>query len=154
MTNNDVLRSLRYILNLSDSQLAGVIAEGGSTVTTSEVQNMLLFDSDAQFLPCTDDVMTSALDGMVYTKRGKDESRQAPAPELPVTNNTVLKKCRIAFELKDSDMHEIMASVNFSVSKPEMSALFRRPGHKNFRACGDQFLRNFLKGLALRTRPV
>jgi uncharacterized protein YehS (DUF1456 family) len=49
-------------------------------------------------------------------------------------------------------MHAIMQSVDFPVSKPEMSALFRKFGHNNYRPCGDQFLRNFLKGLTLRVR--
>jgi uncharacterized protein YehS (DUF1456 family) len=38
------------------------------------------------------------------------------------------------------------------VSKPELSALFRKVGHTNYRECGDQLLRNFLKGLTLRVR--
>ncbi|MBU0807405.1 MAG: DUF1456 family protein, partial [Gammaproteobacteria bacterium] len=57
-----------------------------------------------------------------------------------------------AFELKEDDMHAVMNSVDCPVSKPEMSALFRKVGHSNYRACGDQFLRNFLKGLTLRVR--
>jgi len=50
------------------------------------------------------------------------------------------------------DMHRAFADAGFPVSKPELSALFRQPGHKNFRQCGDQLLRNFLKGLTLRMR--
>lgn len=150
MTNNDVLRSLRYILGINDAELAAIITLGGSALNAHEVKQMLLFDSDAEFLACSDEVMANALDGLVYSKRGKDDSRPAPPQENPITNNLVLKKFRVAFELKDSDMHDIMASVNFPVSKPEMSALFRKPGHKNYRECGDQFLRNFLKGLASR----
>jgi len=49
-------------------------------------------------------------------------------------------------------MHQILADAGFPISKPELSALFRQPGHKNFRLCGDQLLRNFLKGLTLRVR--
>jgi uncharacterized protein YehS (DUF1456 family) len=30
--------------------------------------------------------------------------------------------------------------------------LFRKVGHDNYRPCGDQLLRNFLKGLTLRVR--
>ena len=76
-----------------------------------------------------------------------------PRPvEKRVTNNVVLKKLRVAFELKDVDMHQILAEAGFPISKPELSALFRQPGHKNFRLCGDQLLRNFLKGLTLRVR--
>jgi len=64
----------------------------------------------------------------------------------------VLKKLRVAFELKDVDMHGIFDAAGFPISKPELSALFRQSGHKNFRLCGDQLLRNFLKGLTLRIR--
>ncbi|RMO70957.1 hypothetical protein ALQ37_00642 [Pseudomonas syringae pv. aptata] len=71
---------------------------------------------------------------------------------MPITNNIVLKKLRVAFELKEDDMHAILKSVDFPVSKPELSALFRKVGHTNYRACGDQLLRNFLKGLTLRVR--
>ena len=150
MTNNDVLRSLRFILNVNDAGLAEMINAGGSSVTANEVAHILLFDSEPDYSPCDDQTMANALDGLVYLKRGKDPSRPAPAQEMPITNNTVLKKCRVAFELKDNDMHAILESVDFVVSKPELSALFRKPGHKNFRPCGDQLLRNFLKGLALR----
>jgi hypothetical protein len=66
----------------------------------------------------------------------------------------VLKKLRIAFELTDADMHEVFAGAGFAVSKPELSALFRQPGHRNYRACGDQMLRHFLKGLTMRLRDV
>jgi hypothetical protein len=46
-----------------------------------------------------------------------------------VTNNIILKKLRVAFELKEDDMHAILKAVNFPVSKPELSALFRKVGH-------------------------
>jgi uncharacterized protein YehS (DUF1456 family) len=59
---------------------------------------------------------------------------------------------RVAFELKEDDMHAILKAAEFPVSKPELSALFRKFGHNNYRACGDQLLRNFLKGLTLRVR--
>ena len=66
--------------------------------------------------------------------------------------NLVLKKLRVAFGLKDVDMHQVFVDAGFPVSKPELSALFRQPGHKNFRSCGDQLLRNFIRGLTLRVR--
>jgi uncharacterized protein YehS (DUF1456 family) len=154
MTNNDVLRSLRYILNIKDADMATLFELGGATVDAKQIKQMLLFDTEADFIECSDELMASALDGLVYSRRGRDESRPVTPHEFPITNNTVLKKCRVAFELKDSDMHEIMDSVGSPVSKPEMSALFRKLGHKNYRECGDQFLRKFLKGLAQRIRPA
>lgn len=154
MTNNDALRSLRYILDISDSEMAELFKLGGSFVESRDVKQMLLFDTDPGFRHCTDDLMADVLDGLVYSKRGKDETRPAPPQDFPITNNSVLKKVRVAFQLKDIDMHEIMESVGFPVSKPEMSAFFRKRDHKNYKECGDQFLRNFFKGLAQRTRNI
>ena len=64
----------------------------------------------------------------------------------------ILKKLRIAFDLKQEDIEALMARSNFKVSSSEIGALFRKAGHDNYRPCGDQLLRNFLKGLTLRVR--
>jgi uncharacterized protein YehS (DUF1456 family) len=40
-----------------------------------------------------------------------------------------------------------MTEQKFRVSVPEVTAMMRAPDHKNYRECGDQFLRNFLRGL-------
>jgi uncharacterized protein YehS (DUF1456 family) len=152
MINNDVLRSLRYTLDVSDAQLAAIFELAGQPMTEVEVTALLKKDSEEDYVECSDALMAYFLDGLVYFKRGKDDSRPPQPHELPMTNNIVLKKLRVAFELKEVDMHAIMQNVGFPVSKPELSALFRKFGHSNYRPCGDQFLRNFLKGLTLRTR--
>ncbi|MNY50207.1 hypothetical protein D3C86_1856970 [compost metagenome] len=96
--------------------------------------------------------MAYFLDGLVYFKRGKDENRPALPIELPMTNNIILKKLRVAFELKEDDILDIFSDAGFRVGRAELSAFFRRKGHFNYRECGDQMLRNFLKGLTLRLR--
>ena len=72
------------------------------------------------------------------------------ALERRVNNNTVLKKLRIAFSLKTDDIVAIMTEQKYRVSVPEVTAMMRAPDHKNYRECGDQFLRNFLRGLTHR----
>jgi len=150
MINNDVMRSLRYILNVNDAKIAEITRLTGCEIPDSEAVAYLKKEDEEGFKPCGDRIMAHFLDGLVIYKRGKDESRPTPPIELPVTNNMVLKKLRVAFELKEDDMHAILQSVDFPVSKPELNALFRKVGHSNYRVCGDQLLRNFLKGLALR----
>lgn len=151
MLNNDVMRSLRYILNVNDAKIAEITRLTGCEIPDSEAVAYLKKDDEDGFKPCPDRIMAHFLDGLVIYKRGKDESRPTPPIELPVTNNTVLKKLRVAFELKEDDMHAILKSVDFPVSKPELNALFRKAGHSNYRVCGDQLLRNFIKGLAQRS---
>jgi len=152
MIHNDVLRSVRYMLDISDNKVVEIIKLGGLDVTKEDVLTYLKKDEEEGFVRCPDEVMAHFLDGLVVFKRGKDESR-APMPvELPVTNNIILKKLRVAFELKDDDMHAILKAAGFPVSKRELSALFRKFGHTHSRPCGDQLLRNFLKALTLRVR--
>lgn len=152
MTNNDYLRSLRYVLDVSDFKLADIIKLAGLTVPVEEVRDYLKNEEDEGYKKCSDEVMAHFLDGMIYFKRGKDETKP-PAPfELPVTNNVVLKKTKVAFALKEDDMHEVLGLAGFKVGRSELSALLRKKGQDNYRECGDQFLRNFLKGLAIKIR--
>ncbi len=130
-----------------------IIKLGGLDVSKDDVIAFMKKDEEEEgYLNCSDEVMAHFLDGLVIFKRGKDDSRAPQKIEVPVTNNTVLKKLRVAFELKEDDMHAILKAAEFPVSKPELSALFRKFGHSNYRTCGDQLLRNFLKGLTLRIR--
>lgn len=152
MIHNDVLRSLRYMLDISDAKLAEITRTNGFEVSDADIASYLKKDEEEGFVRCPDEVIAHFLDGLVIFKRGRDESRPALPIELPVTNNIILKKLRVAFELKEDDLHAILKAADFVVSKPELSALFRKVGNSNYRPCGDQLLRNFLKGLTLRVR--
>ncbi|HBZ48398.1 MULTISPECIES: DUF1456 family protein [Stenotrophomonas] len=156
MINNDVLRSIRYMLDLSDGKIAEIcaLADPAFVVDKADVPGWLRKEDEEGFVACDDRTLAHFLDGLIVQFRGRDESQPLRPVEKRITNNLVLKKLRVAFELKDVDMHSIFESAGFPVSKPELSALFRQPDHKNFRACGDQLLRNFLKGLTLRVRPA
>jgi uncharacterized protein YehS (DUF1456 family) len=156
MLPNDVIRSVRYLLDLADGQVVDVIhlSDPQFPVDKALVQAWLRKEDEEGFVESPDGALAHFLDGLVIHYRGRKPDA-APRPvEKRLTNNAVLKKLRVAFEFKDVDMHETFAAAGFPVSKPELSALFRQPGHANYRACGDQMLRNFLKGLAVRGRGV
>lgn len=149
MMNNDVLRSLRYMLSISDAKMCEIAALGGASILVEEMSAYLKHEDEDGFIECPQNMMSRFLNGLIYFKRGRDETKPPPTLELP-TNNIVLKKIRVAFELKDEDIMALLQSVDFKISKPELNALFRREDHQNFRPCGDQILRNFLKGLTDR----
>ncbi len=69
-----------------------------------------------------------------------------------MTNNDILKKLRVALQLRDDDIIKILALVDFRISPAELSALFRKEDHPNYKECGDQILRNFLNGLVIHLR--
>lgn len=153
MTNNDILRSVRYMLNLSDAKMVEIFALAECDVPQTDIQTWLKKDEDAAFRPCPDVLMGYFLNGLIFYRRGKSEEMPAPSIERKMNNNIFMKKLRIAFDLKTTDIPEVLKRVNFTVSQAEVGAIFRKPDHKNYRECGDQILRNFLKGLAMIQRP-
>jgi uncharacterized protein YehS (DUF1456 family) len=156
MLPNDVMRSVRYLLDLSDGQVADVIhlSDPDFPADKAQVQAWLRKEDEEGYVESPDGALAHFLDGLVIHYRGRNDDAAPRAVEKRLTNNAVLKKLRVAFTLRDVDLHETFAAAGFPVSKPELSALFRQPGHVNYRACGDQMLRNFLKGLAVRGRGV
>jgi hypothetical protein len=46
-------------------------------------------------------------------------------------------------------MIRVLSLAGLQISKHELSAFFRKPGHKHYRECKNQMLHNFLKGLQL-----
>ncbi|QNQ21060.1 DUF1456 family protein [Kosakonia sp. SMBL-WEM22] len=150
MLNNDILRSLRYTLQVDNTALVRILALADTEVTAEQLVPWLRKEDEEGYKPCPDIVLSAFLNGLIYEKRGKDESAPPLAMERKINNNIVLKKLRIAFSLKTDDILAILTEQQFRVSMPEITAMMRSPEHKNFRECGDQFLRYFLRGLAVR----
>ena len=69
-----------------------------------------------------------------------------------MTNNDIFKKLRVALQLRDDQIVEIMKLADFNITTGELSAFFRKEGHPNYKECGDQILRNFLDGLIIHLR--
>jgi uncharacterized protein YehS (DUF1456 family) len=160
MTNNDVLRRLRYAFNYRDSKMIKVFELAGREVTRAQVSDWLKRDDDPQFQKCTDVVLATFLNGMIVDRRGRREGPQSE-PERRLNNNAILAKLKIALSLRAEDLIEILALADYTASKHELSALFRRPDHRHFMQCQDQIVRRFLKGLEIKhrgnpesTRPV
>lgn len=151
MTNNDILRRIRYIFDLNDSKMINLFSLAEHNVTRSEVSDWLKKEDDAAYQKCSDRELAMFLNGFINDRRGKKEGPQVE-PEQRLNNNIVFRKLRIALNYKDDDMLNILSLSNLRISKHELSAFFRKPGHKHFRECKDQVLRHFLKGLQIKYR--
>lgn len=149
MTNNDVLRRLRYILNIDDSKMAAIYQLTGQSVSEKQMEKWLKKEEDAGYKEMPDEELATFLNGLIIDKRGPKDGPQ-PVPEKELTNNILLKKLKIAFQLKDFDMLEILKLADQEISKHELSAFFRKPGHKNYRICNEQIFRKFLTGLQMK----
>lgn len=151
MNQNDVLRRIRYILELDDSKMMSIFSLGGSEVTRAQVSDWLKKDDDPAFQPLKDLELATFLNGLIVEKRGQRDGPQA-IPEKQLTNNMIFKKLKIALNLQAEETLAILELSDFKISKHELSAFFRKTDHKHFRTCKDQVLRNFLKGLRLKYR--
>ena len=150
MTNNDFLRRLRYALNIKDNIMVQIFKKGNIIVTREDVIDYLKRDTDDGFKKLSNNDLISFLDGLIIQKRGKKEDG-TPVPKIKVTknnlNNILLRKLRIALAFKSYDMIRIFKLGGIEISEGELSALFRREDHKNYKECGDKYVRVFLKGL-------
>lgn len=146
MTNNDILRRIRYIFDLSDSKMMAIFNSADYQVTRAQVSDWLKPEEDLEYKNCTDTQMAFFLNGFINQRRGKREGDQ-PKAEHTLNNNLIFKKLTIALNLKSDDVLEILELAGFKLGKHELSAFFRKPDNKHFRECKDQVLRNFLKGL-------
>lgn len=151
MNNNDILRRLRYTFDFSDAKMVEIFAHAEHLVTREQVMSWLKKEGDPELQECIDTELSIFLNGLIIDRRGRQEG-EIPKPDVRLNNNIVFRKLKIALDLKADDILEILALADMPISKHELSAFFRKPGHKNYRGCNDQILRNFMQGMQLKFR--
>ena len=166
MNNNDILRRLRYAFDFSDKraiELFTLDPMNSTQLSKNEFSARLLKDEEDGVTLCSDAELAAFLDGLIVAKRGLKEASPetpwktkkaptAPTVEFRLSRNDILKKLRIAMNFREQQMLDTLAQGGSTLSKSELGALFRKPGHNHYRACGNQVLRNFIKGLTLQFR--
>ncbi|MHC1748625.1 MAG: DUF1456 family protein [Cellulosilyticaceae bacterium] len=169
MDNNDILIRLRYALDIKNTQMLEIFKLGGVALTEEQVRKILikskdeydlrLNNTDEENIPCDNYTLESFLNGLIIFKRGKQDLKpgQPETPSHSMTddksvNNILLKKLKIALSLTSEEMLEILQSAGVVITKGELGAVFRKEGHKHYKACGDRYARNFLKGLAMKNK--
>ncbi len=152
MNNNDILRRLRYTFDYSDSEMMDIFAKAGDTVSRAVISDWLKKEEDEAFVEIKDVELATFLNGFIILHRGKRDGPQ-PVAERHLSNNQILRKVKIALQLKDTDMVDIMKLAGTTVSRHEISAFFRKEEQNQYRPCLDQFLRNFFQGLQAKHRP-
>ena len=151
MTNNDVIRRIRYTFNFDDTKMIAIFELGGLEVTRAEISDWLKKEDDPDYQNCSDVQLATFLNGLIIDKRGRKDGPQ-PEPETSLSNNIIFRKLKIALNLQADEILALIKQADFSMSKHELSAFFRKPGHKHYRECKDQVLRYFLKGVQQKYR--
>jgi uncharacterized protein YehS (DUF1456 family) len=152
MNNNDVFRRIRYTFDFADSAMIEIFGLAGREVTRTEVSNWLKGDEDPELSEMDDHELATFLNGFIIKRRGPREGPPAVV-EASLTNNIILVKLKIALDLKADAVLEMICARELTLSRHELSAFSRKPGHKHYRECLDQVLRNFLQGMQTTYRP-
>ena len=147
MTNNDILRRLRYAFGFTNSQVAKVIAHVDEKSTSAHVRSWINQEDDEFHQPLSDSGLCKFLDGLIIEKRGLRPGAAIPKPLEILSRNEILKKLRIALELREEGMMAVFKNANFTVTKAELGSFFRKEGQRNYAECPEQVLRKFIHGL-------
>jgi uncharacterized protein YehS (DUF1456 family) len=151
MTNNDILKRIRYVFDYNDAKMIEIFAQAEFKVTRPLLSNWLKPEEDPEFNNLYDNQLAAFLNGLINENRGKKEGPQ-PEPENQINNNIILKKLKIALNLKTDDIIELFQLADKPLSPHELSAFLRNPKQAQYRPFMDQYLRNFLNGLQIKHR--
>ena len=151
MKNNDVIRSMQHVLKLDNAAIVNIFKLARQTIEQDSVSNLLKDMQEPGYIECDDQCITHFLDGLITYRRGNNEKNTAePDNPAQLNNNIIVKKLRIAFDLREDDLIELMSLAEYDTSKSEISSIFRKPGNKHYRECSDDFLMALLIGLTFR----
>ncbi len=153
MTNNEILRRIRYLFDFNDLKMIALFKLANYDVERKDVSGWLKKEDDPLLIEMTDKELAIFLDGLIIEKRGKREGPQRE-PEERLNNNIILRKLKIALDLKTDDILDLFAFIDKKISKHELSAFFRNPDHQSYQPFKDQYLRNFLSALQKKNKTI
>ena len=149
MNNNDRLLRLRYAIDLKDTDLIKAFELGGVPLTKEE--------NNVYEKAINNQVFDAFLNGLILLARGPQKDKPIvdtpqKSKEIKYINNVLLKKLKIALSMTTDDILDVFAEAEIYPSKGEIGAFLRKEGQRNFKPCGDKYMRNFLKGLGIYNR--
>jgi len=151
MINNDILRRISTIFNLTEEEICSVFSLSQYEVSAEQLASFFKEKDDAAYQPLTDIELASFLNGLIINKRGPSDGPVRPN-EDQLTNNMIFNKVKIALSLKADEVIAIIELAGLSLGKYELSAFFRNVNHKHYKDCSDEVLSAFLKGLKVQAQ--
>lgn len=149
MINNDILRRISTIFDFNDAKVQSVFALSQYELSAEQLACVFKEKNDPAYKELLDVELASFLNGLIIEKRGRKDGPQHQAEQV-LTNNLIFNKVKIALALKADEVISVLELAGLSLSKYELSALFRNVNHKHYRECTDDVLSTFLKGLKVK----
>jgi len=147
ISTNEILYRIKKSLSLSIEDMIKAYTLEEYKMESSHLESLLKRPHDDGFMLCSYAELGVFLDGLVTLKRGPSPKKKDENKAVELSNNLILKKLRIALELQEAETEIIFGLADVELSKQQLASLFRKEGHKNFKACSDELLMAFLEGL-------
>lgn len=149
MRTNDIFRQLTQALPLDTATIQALFAPADIDLSDKEVANLLKTDYQPGFEPMPDYVLIIFLNNLIDHYRGKktDAVAEPINKHSKISNNDVLKKLRIAFNLHEQDLRDALKLVTIELTKSDLAALFRKAGHEHYKTCDDELVLDFIEGI-------
>ena len=147
MQINDILFKIKKALSLDEKSMQDAYALANYEMSSERLSNILKRRQDKGYEEATYEELGVFLDGLVILKRGPSDKVQKDDTVVELSNNLILKKIRVAMELKEAELIILFALAEVTLTKRQIGSLFRKEGSKNFKACSDELLMAFLDGL-------
>jgi len=149
MINNDILRRVSTLLGFDDKKIRSVFKLNACDITAEQLACFFIEKDQTTFVELLDVELASFLNGLIVDKRGAKEGPQA-VPETTLSNNAIFNKLKIAFSLHADEVIDTLEMAELSLTKYELSALFRKVSNKHYRECSDETLSAFIRGLKIK----
>lgn len=147
ISTNEILYRTQKALHLTLEEMLQCYTLEKYNMDKTHLESLLARRQDKHFELCSYEELGVFLDGLVTLKRGPSPKNPDNSEVLELSNNLILKKLRIALELKEAETEIIFGLADIELSKQQLSSLFRKESHKNFKPCSDALLMSFLEGL-------
>ena len=147
VSTNEILYRIQKALKLSTEEMLKTYKLEDYKMDATHLDALLKRRLDKGFEPCSYEELGIFLDGLITLKRGPSPKKSTDTEAVELTNNLILKKLRIALELKEAQTEIIFGLAEVELSKQHLASLFRKETHKNFKPCSDELLMAFLEGL-------
>jgi uncharacterized protein YehS (DUF1456 family) len=147
LNTNEILYRIHKALGLSIDEMLKAYELVEYPMERTHLESLLKRRQDKAFKLCSYEELGLFLDGLIALKRGPGPQKPDEDEIVELTNNLILKKLRIALELKEPETEIVFNLADVMLTKQELKSLFRKEGHRNFKSCPDELLMAFLEGL-------
>ena len=147
MNTNDILYKITKALTLTPKDILDIYKLEDYPMDETHLDGLLKRKYDKDFISCSYEELGVFLDGLIAFKRGESRDKPANDEAVVLDNNLIIKKLRIALNLKEYEIDLVFKLADIELTKQQIKSIFRNPNHKNYKVCSDELLDKFLEGL-------